>query len=398
MFRLPIFNFLLSLNRHKLYLELLFLQYKLKMKTNSFILKLILVVSALTCISIASNIVFAQDAEKSSISKSTLTNSPSKFTVIAHRGASGHLPEHTIAAKVLAYGQGAHYLEQDLVMTKDNQLIVHHDLTLDATTNVAMIFPTKARADGHFYVIDFTLDELRQLSVHERKKDTGEMKYPARFNNSVTPFHLHTFEEELALIKSLNKTTGRNVGIYPEIKSPWFHHQHDKDISLVVLKALKTSGYLNKEDNVYVQSFDSNELQRIKRTLLPSLGMDIKLVQLIAYNDWQETKEKVNEQWHNYDYNWMFEVNGASKIANYADGIGPWFPMLVDDNLSPSTLLSDAKKAGLAIHPYTFRLEDTPQQFESFEKWLRYFTGTLGIDGVFTDQPDRAISLLLQNM
>ena len=363
------------------------------MKANSFILKLILALSALTYAVLSPTTAVAKSSNKSNIIESTTQSNGGKFTVIAHRGASGHLPEHTIPAKALAYGQGAHYLEQDLVMTKDNQLIVHHDLTLDATTNVAAIFPTKAREDGHFYVIDFTLDELRQLSVHERKKDTGEMKYPARFNNSVTPFHLHTFEEELALIKSLNKTTGRNVGIYPEIKSPWFHHQHNKDISLAVLKGLKTSGYLNKEDNVYVQSFDPNELQRIKQTLLPSLGMNIKLVQLIAYNDWHETKEKVNKQWHNYDYNWMFEVDGASKIASYADGIGPWFPMLVDDKLSPSTLLRNAKKTGLTIHPYTFRLEDTPQQFESFEQWLHYFTGTLGIDGVFTDQPDRALAL-----
>lgn len=81
---------------------------------------------------------------------------PAHTLVIAHRGASGYLPEHTLAAKAMAYGQGADYIEQDLVMTSDNELVVLHDIYLDAVTNVRDVFPDRIRDDGRYYVIDFT--------------------------------------------------------------------------------------------------------------------------------------------------------------------------------------------------------------------------------------------------
>jgi glycerophosphoryl diester phosphodiesterase len=96
--------------------------------------------------------------------------------VIAHRGASGYLPEHTIAAKAMAYAQGADYIEQDLVMTKDDEVVVLHDHHLDTVTNVGEVFPNRAREDGRFYVIDFTLDEIRQLAVYERFENSGVSK------------------------------------------------------------------------------------------------------------------------------------------------------------------------------------------------------------------------------
>ena len=101
--------------------------------------------------------------------------------VIAHRGASGYLPEHTREAKVLAYGQGADYLEQDVVATSDGRLVVLHDICLDEVTNVAQRFPGRHRADGRYYVIDFTLDELKTLMLVERRRiDTGERVFPGR--------------------------------------------------------------------------------------------------------------------------------------------------------------------------------------------------------------------------
>lgn len=106
----------------------------------------------------------------------------------------------------------------------------------------------------------------------------------------------------------LNHSTGKNIGIYPEIKAPWFHHQEGKDIAASTLKVLKEYGYTSKQDKVYLQCFDANELKRIKNELEPKMGMDLNLVQLIAYTDWNETQQKqADGKWVNYRYDWMFK-------------------------------------------------------------------------------------------
>ena len=324
--------------------------------------------------------------------------------VIAHRGASGYLPEHTLEAKSLAYGMGADYIEQDLVLSKDNQLIVFHDLVLDHMTDVAQHFPSKRRDDGHFYVIDFTLAELKSLRVTERtkvntsNKNKREAAYPSRFPISTSSFAIHTFAEELELIQGLNKVMNKQVGIYPEVKSPWFHQQHNKDISRAVLTTLKQFGYTKKTSPVFLQSFDANELKRIHDDLLPELAMDIKLVQLIAETSWNETYERRNGQWQPYSYDWMFSPEGMQNIAQYADGVGPWKSMLISDQstkdkLIISDLVRQAHKAGMQVHPYTFRAdpERIPGYAESFEDMVTIFVEQLNIDGLFTDFPDKAL-------
>ncbi|MDU2481093.1 MAG: glycerophosphodiester phosphodiesterase, partial [Klebsiella sp.] len=148
--------------------------------------------------------------------------------VIAHRGASGYLPEHTLPAKAMAYAQGADYLEQDLVMTKDDRLVVLHDHYLDRVTDVAQRFPQRARKDGRFYAIDFTLAEIKSLKFtegFEPKNGKNVQTYPGRFPMGKSDFRIHTFEEEIEFVQGLNHSTGKNIGIYPEIKAPWFHHQ-----------------------------------------------------------------------------------------------------------------------------------------------------------------------------
>ena len=182
--------------------------------------------------------------------------------VIAHRGASGYLPEHTLESKALAFGQKADYLEQDLAMTKDNKLIVIHDHFLDGLTDVAKKFPNRARKDGRFYVADFTLKEIKTLEMTENfKVEKGKQVqvYPNRFPMWKSHFTIHTFEEELEFIQGLEKSTGKKIGIYPEIKAPWLHHQEGKDIALETLKVLKKYGYDSKDDLVYLQTFDFNE-------------------------------------------------------------------------------------------------------------------------------------------
>lgn len=323
--------------------------------------------------------------------------------VIAHRGASGYLPEHTLPSKAMAYAQGADYLEQDLVMTKDNQLIVLHDHYLDLVTDVDQKFPDRARKDGRYYAIDFTLDEVKTLNFTEGWTKVNGVKkqdYPGRFPMEKSAFKIHTFAEEIEFIQGLNHSTGKNIGIYPEIKAPWFHLHEGKDISLAVLQTLKKYGYTTKNDKVYLQSFDPNELKRIKTQLFPQLGMDLKLIQLIAETDWQETFEKNKEgQLINYSYDWMFEPGAMKEIANYADGIGPQYPMLTDKSSTPDhivlTIMSkEAHDNHLVIHPYTLRKDSLPSFAKNMDQLHHIIFVTAKSDGVFSDFPDLTVNYL----
>lgn len=317
--------------------------------------------------------------------------STTEKVVVAHRGASGYLPEHTLPAKAMAYAMGADYLEQDVVMTKDDQLIVIHDITLDRTTDVADKFADRARSDGHFYAVDFTLEEILTLNVTEGFVVAGGEKlsnYPSRFPVGGSIFKIHTLAQEIELVQGLNHSTGKNVGIYPEIKSPAFHHSEGKDLSTAVVSMLKEYGYTSKDDNVFVQTFEFDELMRLHDEVLPALGVDLKLVQLLEGGS---------------DYDWMQTAEGIKRIAQYADGIGPEKGMIIDRNsaenhLKISDLVTYAHANGMQVHPYTFRLDEgqLPAYSFSFEQMLEQFYFEADVDGVFTDFPDRAAAFLLE--
>ena len=203
------------------------------------------------------------------------------------------------------------------------------------------------------------------------------------------------------MIQGLNKPLGYDVGIYPEIKAPWFHRHEGKDISKAVLATLHQYGYLSKDDKVYLQCFDANELKRINDELMPAMKMDLKLVQLMAYTDWNETMTYKGDKATPYSYDWMFEKGGMAKVASYADGIGPWKPMLVDDastkdNIIIKPLMKSAKDAGLDVHPYTFRADPgrIPGYVDNFDGMLDVFYNQVKVDGVFTDFPDKAVDFL----
>lgn len=324
--------------------------------------------------------------------------------IIAHRGASAYLPEHTLPAKVLAHAQGADFLEQDVVMTADDRLVVLHDLTLGRISDVAERFPDRAREDGQFYVIDFTLEELRQLRITEARRSTPEGPepvYPGRFPPEQGHFTIHTLTEEIELIQGLNRTTGRTAGIYPELKSPWFHHQHGKDLARAMLLVLKAYGYDHPGAPVYLQSFDPAELQRVHDELLPAMDMDIPLIQLIARNEWRETFQRQSDgSWLPLDYTPMRTPDGLADVSRYASGIGPAFDMLVeitdDGRVRRLPLIDEAHDLGLQVHPYTFRADSgmVPPYADSFEDFVRFFVRDIGVDGLFTDFPDRALEAL----
>lgn len=328
--------------------------------------------------------------------------------VVAHRGASGYLPEHTLAAKAMAYAQGADFLEQDVVMSKDDQLVVLHDRFLDRVTNVAEVFPERARDDGRYYAIDFTLDELRKLSFSEgfTVKDGEQVAdYPERFPLGKSHFGLHTLSEEIEMIQGLNHSTGRDVGLYVEIKAPWFHQSEGKQVSRAVLETLKQYGYVAHDDNAVVQVFDPNGLKRIHDTLQPELEMDLRLVQLMGETSWDMTfQPDADGKLEPYDYDWMYQEGGMQRIATYADGIGPWKPMVIEDSstrddIKVTPLVEEAHAQGLIVMPYTFRLDEgrIPDWASDYDDMLRAFFVDAKVDGVFTDYPDRAVQWLKNN-
>jgi len=292
---------------------------------------------------------------------------------VAHRGASGYLPEHTLASKAMAHTMNADYIEQDLVLSKDDIPIVIHDILLDDVTNVSEKYPNRKREDGKYYVIDFTFEELKSLEVTERfDSKTGLQIYPNRFPKEKSSFRLHSLQDEIELIQGLNKSTGKHIGIYPEIKNPEFHHKNGKDISKIVLGVLTNYGYNSKEDNCILQCFDTKELERIRK----KLNSDLFLVQLM------ESSEQQSQLPH---------------FASYADGIGPWYKHLISSKttsgFSFTSLVEEAHKLNLVVHPYTFR-EDSLDEFDSFQQMIDVIIYQAGADGGFTDFPDRMKKIL----
>lgn len=306
--------------------------------------------------------------------------------IIAHRGASAYLPEHTLPAKAMAYAMGADYLEQDVVATRDDRLVVLHDIHLDRVTDVAARFPRRARDDGRFYVRDFDLDEIRALQVTERLDAEGQPVYAGRFPPQSGRFAVHTLAEELELVRGLNRATGGSTGVYPEIKRPAWHREEGIDLAAAMLAVLAAHGYETAEDPVFVQCFDAREVRRLRH----DLGCRMRLVQLIGDNSWGESDT---------DYDALCTERGLGEIARHADAIGPWVNRLYEpgpDGGAPhsSGLAERARAAGLLVHPYTFRADDLAPGFQNFADMVRFFCADLGVDGVFTDFPDRVRDLL----
>lgn len=300
---------------------------------------------------------------------------------IAHRGASGYLPEHTLQAAAYAHALGADYIEQDVVLSKDSVPVVLHDIYLNSVTNVKDKYSDRKREDGNWYVSDFTLSELKELSVNERLHSNGmEAVYPDRFPITKGNFQVSTLSEHIELIQGLNVSTKRNVGIYPEIKRPKWHRKEGMDISKITIDVLNQYGYSNNEAKIFLQCFDSNELKRIKNELNSSLP----LIQLIGSNSWGESED---------DYSYMISETGIKEVSKYAVGIGPYLQLnynvdLKGRNFIPSPMVRYARQNNLLIHPYTIRKDSIPLDFDDYEKMVRWFITTLKADGLFTDFVD----------
>ena len=312
-----------------------------------------------------------------------LTAAEPRPLIIAHRGASGYLPEHTLAAKALAYGQGADFLEQDVVLSKDGVPVIFHDTHIDTTTDVAKKFPGRQRADGRFYALDFSVAELKQLNVTERfNPKTGKAAFPKRFPVGVGSFQVVTLEEEIQFIQALNRSTGRNVGLYPELKAPAWHRKEGRDLSATVLPLLRKYGYDAKDSACYLQCFEYAEIKRLRG----ELGWSGKLIMLLG------GKGKGPGE---TDFTYLQTDAGLAELAQLVDGIGPPISSYVAGKTPAERKVTDlaarARKAGLKSHPYTLRADELPKCVTSVDELLSALFTEAKVDGLFTDFPDLCI-------
>lgn len=289
--------------------------------------------------------------------------------VIAHRGASGELPEHTIEAYRLAVQQGADFIEPDLVMTRDGVLVARHDPWLSGSTDVAdrPEFADRRRAvtspDGQeltdWFAWDFTLEELKTLRT--RQVRAGRSKE----HDDLWP--IPTYAEIVALAEAERAATGRIVGLYPETKWPGHHRGRGLDMTLAMETALREAGHDHAGAPVYVQSFEPFILIELKKRVATPL------VQLV--------------------YPMGYAPGGAPSVelealAAYADGVGPFKWMVIDPRTGASTGYAEqARGLGLEVHPWTFRDDDLPSWAATPEVEIRAVIDA-GATGFFTDFSD----------
>jgi glycerophosphoryl diester phosphodiesterase len=316
--------------------------------------------------------------------------------VIAHRGASGYRPEHTIASYTLAIEMGADYIEPDLVATRDGQLIARHEPLLDDTTDVKSRPEfanrrTTKELDGKsitgFFASDFTLAEIKQLRAVQSN--------PARSKQYDGQFAIPTFEEILDLRERESAKRGRTIGVYPETKHPSFHLALELPLEERLLDALRRHKLDRADGPVFIQSFESANLQYLRaKTKLP-------LVQLLddgalLYD--AASKRVVGVKIPQYgDQRGGAAPQSLEDVAKYANAIGPWKRQIMRDmkaaQLLQTTVIEQAHAAGLRVHTYTFRSEPAtlaPEYNNDPQLEYRQFYA-LGIDGVFSDFPDAAL-------
>ena len=285
--------------------------------------------------------------------------------IIAHRGASGARPEHSIEAYRLAIEWGADYVEQDLVMSKDGVLMVLHDITLGLTTNVADVFPDRyaknaagepVNASGTVVPFanrvwlpkDFTRAEIQTLLLHERYNSTTTPRTVSHtFDNLVGT--VPTFEEAIQFIQSEEQRLKRVIGIYPETKSPQRHKDWGLPMEDELLRVLAKYGYVDNNSPVFIQSFEDTNLMELKKKT------KIRLIQLLSGSS--STVPFGNT----YSYGDMITDAGLARVATYAYGIGPNQTMVVSESTGVATdLVTRAHAAGLKVHSYTVRNDALP--------------------------------------
>ena len=310
--------------------------------------------------------------------------------LIAHRGASGERPEHTLAAYERAIDQGADYIEPDLVLTKDGVLVARHENEIGGTTDVAS-HPefadrkTTKTIDGvemaGWFTEDFTLAELRTLRARERLPDVRLAN--KRFDGL---YQIPTFEEILKLVRAKEAETGRRIGLYPETKHPSYFAGIGLPHQAPLLELLSRFGYMTAADPVFIQSFEVGNLKALRA------ATRLRLIQLVD-------AEGGPADLPGTTYDEMLSVQGLGDIASYADGIGPSAALVLAPE-GATALVGRAHDAGLQVHVWTLRREniclpaqyqrsDDPEGRGDFAGYVSAIVRT-GVDGIFSDFPAQA--------
>jgi glycerophosphoryl diester phosphodiesterase len=352
------------------------------------------------------------------------TLSGQKPLIVAHRGASGYRPEHTLEGYKLAIEQGADFIEPDLVATKDGVLVVRHEPMLSGTTDVANRpeFASRKRVrkiDGidtdDWFAGDFTLAEIKTLRARQAFAD--------RDQSHNGKYEIPTFQEVIDLAKAESTRTSRVIGIYPETKHPIFHAAIGLALEDRLLDMLKAAGWTEKTSPVIIQSFETANLRYLRGKT------QLRLVQLVD-GDGVDKDGKVSlaapfDKPYDFavtgdkrSFQDLLSAEGLKEIATYADGVGPWKPYIlagkqvigadgkpqdlnkdgvIDERdrvlIAPTNVVKDAHAAGLFVHSWTFRSEakrlTSDFKDDPAAEYKAFFA--LGVDGLFSDFPDQAV-------
>jgi glycerophosphoryl diester phosphodiesterase len=311
----------------------------------------------------------------------------SRPIIIAHRGASGHLPEHTLEAYALAIHQGADYIEPDLVSTKDGVLVARHENEIGETTDVASRFPDRRATrivDGRsvigWFIEDFTLAELRTIRARERlsfrsHEFDGRLRVPS-------------LEDVLSLVRQKEREVGRRIGVYPELKHPGYHRRIGLPLEQRLLETLRKHGYARREDPVFIQSFELDALQRLRDSTALRLVMLIDASGRLPDDTARSYAELVTSA-------------GLAQLRRVADGVGLHKRLVVpaapDGRLLPPTdVVQRAHAAGLLVHVWTLRSDSaylaSDYAGDAAAEWRQF--AALGVDGLFGDHPDVGVAAL----
>ncbi|WP_336027094.1 glycerophosphodiester phosphodiesterase [Geodermatophilus sp. FMUSA9-8] len=324
-----------------------------------------------------------------------------ELLVIGHRGASGYRPEHTLAAYELAARMGADSIECDVVSTADGVPVCRHENEIGGTTDVAdhpefADRRTTRTVDGveltGWFTEDFTLEELRTLRAVERLPEVREQN---TLHDGLYP--VPTVEEFLDLRADLSRELRREIGVHVETKHPTYFDSIGLSLEEPLVAELRDAGLDSPHSPVFLQSFETANLRALDALV------EVPLVQLLSASGAPADLVAAGDP---RTYADLSTAGGLAEIAAYADAVGPEkdqvIPRLADGSLGkPSSFVDDAHAAGLLVHPYTFRTENTflPADLRegadpaahgrAVEEQLAFWA--TGIDGVFTDHPDTAV-------
>ena len=318
--------------------------------------------------------------------------------LIAHRGASGYRPEHTLAAYELAITQGADYIEPDVVVTKDGQLVARHENEIGGTTDVS-VHPefagrrTTKVIDGHsitgWFTEDFTLAELRTLRAVER------LPLVRGANTSFDGlYQVPTLDEVVDLARHSRTADGRRIGVYPETKHPTYFADLGLALEDRLVDVLEDNGYAGADDPVVIQSFETANLQRLSRLT------DLPLVQLV---DCEGAPFDLESSGDPRTYADLVTAEGLAEISGYADAVGLCKDVMIPRDSQnrlgePTDVIRDAHRVGLSVTGWTFRLENQylPADYRlgtgltapgDLRREIETYLAA-GMDAFFTDNPD----------